>query len=269
MVAAMCTSTSSRSASPRSTPAWSPRTSPSSWSAGSPSDAPEARGAIGDAPGAQGIRVSCQGRLGGAEIARGEWYREGRVPLHARRRRLRPGRPTPYGTNGVKVWVFKARSWSTTRRRQAARQVGVGADVGSCAMMQPKRTKYHKRFKGRKGPDQARRRAQFRLLRHEGDRQRSCQRARDRGGAARDPPHLKRVGQVWIRTSRRRSARSPPRLRIGKGKGSVEYWVVPVKAGRIMFEIDGVPAALAEEAIRRGGANAGAHALRRAAGETA
>jgi large subunit ribosomal protein L16 len=41
---------------------------------------------------------------------------------------------------------------------------------------------------------------------------------------------------------------------MGKGKGSVEYWVAPVKAGRIMFEIDGVPAPLAQEAIRRGAA---------------
>ena len=40
---------------------------------------------------------------------------------------------------------------------------------------------------------------------------------------------------------------------MGKGKGSVEYWVAPVKAGRIMFEIDGVSATLAEEAIRLGG----------------
>jgi len=60
--------------------------------------------------GAQGIRVSCQGRLGGAEIARGEWYREGRVPLHTLRADIDFGRATaftPYGTNGVKVWVFK------------------------------------------------------------------------------------------------------------------------------------------------------------------
>jgi large subunit ribosomal protein L16 len=49
-------------------------------------------------------------------------------------------------------------------------------------------------------------------------------------------------------------SKKPAEVRMGKGKGSVEYWVAPVKAGRIMFEIDGVSAALAEEAIRRGGA---------------
>jgi len=60
--------------------------------------------------GAQGIRVQCGGRLGGAEIARTEWYREGRVPLHTLRANVDFGRATahtPYGTCGVKVWVFR------------------------------------------------------------------------------------------------------------------------------------------------------------------
>ncbi|WGF88614.1 30S ribosomal protein S3 [Marinivivus vitaminiproducens] len=60
--------------------------------------------------GAQGIRVQCGGRLGGAEIARSETYREGRVPLHTLRADIDFGRATaftPYGTCGVKVWVYK------------------------------------------------------------------------------------------------------------------------------------------------------------------
>lgn len=60
--------------------------------------------------GALGIRVFCGGRLGGAEIARTEWYREGRVPLHTLRANIDYGRATamtPYGTCGVKVWVFR------------------------------------------------------------------------------------------------------------------------------------------------------------------
>ncbi len=60
--------------------------------------------------GAQGIRVNCGGRLGGAEIARTEWYREGRVPLHTLRANVDYGTATArtaYGTCGVKVWVFK------------------------------------------------------------------------------------------------------------------------------------------------------------------
>jgi len=60
--------------------------------------------------GAEGIRINCGGRLGGAEIARMEWYREGRVPLHTLRADVDYGiatAQTTYGACGVKVWVFK------------------------------------------------------------------------------------------------------------------------------------------------------------------
>ena len=60
--------------------------------------------------GADGIRINCSGRLGGAEIARMEWYREGRVPLHTLRADVDYGVATAfttYGTCGVKVWIFK------------------------------------------------------------------------------------------------------------------------------------------------------------------
>ncbi len=60
--------------------------------------------------GAGGIRINCGGRLGGAEIARTEWYREGRVPLHTLRSDVDYGTATAvtaYGTNGIKVWIFK------------------------------------------------------------------------------------------------------------------------------------------------------------------
>jgi len=60
--------------------------------------------------GAKGIKVSVAGRLGGAEIARTEWYREGRVPLHTLRADIdfaTSRAETTYGTIGVKVWVFK------------------------------------------------------------------------------------------------------------------------------------------------------------------
>ncbi|WP_455480310.1 30S ribosomal protein S3 [Bartonella sp. B12(2025)] len=60
--------------------------------------------------GAEGIRINCSGRLGGAEIARMEWYREGRVPLHTLRSDVDYGTAeakTAYGICGVKVWVFK------------------------------------------------------------------------------------------------------------------------------------------------------------------
>ena len=68
--------------------------------------------AVGNAMrlGAQGIRINVSGRLNGAEIARQEWYREGRVPLHTLRADIDYGfaeSNTTYGTIGIKVWIFK------------------------------------------------------------------------------------------------------------------------------------------------------------------
>ena len=60
--------------------------------------------------GAGGIRINCAGRLGGAEIARTQWYREGRVPLHTLRANVDYGEATAfttYGACGVKVWIYK------------------------------------------------------------------------------------------------------------------------------------------------------------------
>jgi small subunit ribosomal protein S3 len=60
--------------------------------------------------GAKGVRVASAGRLGGAEMARREWYREGRVPLHTLRADIDYGTAlarTTYGIIGVKVWIFK------------------------------------------------------------------------------------------------------------------------------------------------------------------
>jgi small subunit ribosomal protein S3 len=60
--------------------------------------------------GAKGIKVCCSGRLGGVELARKEWYREGKVPLHTLRADIDYGfteAPTQYGNIGVKVWIFK------------------------------------------------------------------------------------------------------------------------------------------------------------------
>lgn len=65
--------------------------------------------------GAGGIKVRCSGRLGGAEMARVEWYREGRVPLHTLRADIDYGfaeARTTYGAIGVKVWIFKGEVYS-------------------------------------------------------------------------------------------------------------------------------------------------------------
>jgi small subunit ribosomal protein S3 len=60
--------------------------------------------------GGQGIRIACAGRLGGAEMARREWYREGKVPLHTLKADIDYGTAearTTYGIIGVKVWIYK------------------------------------------------------------------------------------------------------------------------------------------------------------------
>lgn len=77
--------------------------------------------------GAGGIRVNCSGRLGGAEIARMEWYREGRVPLHTLRADIDYGQgraQTTYGVCGVKVWIFKGEILERDPYAQDKRQAG-------------------------------------------------------------------------------------------------------------------------------------------------
>jgi small subunit ribosomal protein S3 len=69
--------------------------------------------------GAKGIKICVSGRLGGAEIARSEWYREGRVPLHTFRADVDYGTAeakTTYGIIGVKVWIFKGEQISQKKR---------------------------------------------------------------------------------------------------------------------------------------------------------
>lgn len=73
--------------------------------------------------GAQGVRVQCGGRLGGNEIARTEWYRDGRVPLHTLRADVNYGLAeahTTYGLIGVKVWIFRGEVLTKEEEQQKA-----------------------------------------------------------------------------------------------------------------------------------------------------
>src|ERR671936_1482650 len=90
--------------------------------------------------GALGVRVQCGGRLGGTEMSRREWYREGRVPLHTLRAKIDYGTAegkTTFGQIGVKVWVYHgdeipAEEQETARARaRALAGVPVGAPGGS------------------------------------------------------------------------------------------------------------------------------------------
>jgi small subunit ribosomal protein S3 len=73
--------------------------------------------------GAKGIRVQCSGRLGGAEMSRSEFYREGRVPLHTLRANIDYGfyeARTTFGRIGVKVWIYKGDASASRAEREAA-----------------------------------------------------------------------------------------------------------------------------------------------------
>ncbi|WP_423821640.1 30S ribosomal protein S3 [Salinisphaera sp. SPP-AMP-43] len=88
--------------------------------------------AVGNAMrlGAGGIRVNAAGRLNGAEIARTEWYRDGRVPLHTLRADIDYGlaeAKTTYGVIGVKVWIFKGEVFDTEPRVEESAESGAAA----------------------------------------------------------------------------------------------------------------------------------------------
>lgn len=73
--------------------------------------------------GAQGVKIQCAGRLGGAEIARTEWYREGRVPLHTLRADISYGlaeAKTTYGLIGIKSWIFRGEVLTKDEEKQKA-----------------------------------------------------------------------------------------------------------------------------------------------------
>jgi small subunit ribosomal protein S3 len=76
--------------------------------------------------GAQGVKIRCSGRLNGAEIARSEWYVEGRMPLHTLRADIEYGQATAkttYGAIGVKVWIYQGETSPDQRFRAPDRLV--------------------------------------------------------------------------------------------------------------------------------------------------
>jgi len=119
-------------------------------------------------------------------------------------------------------------------------------------MLQPKRTKHRKVFKGRmKGDAQRGNSLSFgsygiKSLEYHWITSRQIEAARI--AATR---YMKREGQLWIRIFPDKPiTKKPLEVRMGKGKGSVEYYAAVVKPGRMMFEMDGVPFDVAQEALR-------------------
>ncbi|MDX5427827.1 MAG: 50S ribosomal protein L16 [Bacteroidota bacterium] len=119
-------------------------------------------------------------------------------------------------------------------------------------MLQPKKTKHRKMFKGRmKGISQRGHTLAFgsygiKSLENVWMTSRQIEAARI--AATR---YMKREGQLWIRIFPDKPiTKKPLEVRMGKGKGNVEYWAAVVKPGRILFELDGVPYDVAKEALR-------------------
>ncbi|AQX19953.1 50S ribosomal protein L16 [Bartonella sp. WD16.2] len=123
-------------------------------------------------------------------------------------------------------------------------------------MLQPKRTKFRKQFKGRihgvaKGGTDLNFGA-YGLKAIEPERITARQIEAARRAITR---YMKRSGRVWIRIFPDVPVTSKPtEVRMGKGKGSVDYWAARVSPGRVMFELDGIPEDVAREALRLGAA---------------
>jgi len=250
--------------------------------------------------GAQGIKIMSSGRLNGIEIARSEWYREGRVPLHTLRADVDYGTAraqTQYGIIGVKVWVFKGEIFEdpTLPKTATESQVEKTEEIEKpkktiksavkksklqtetkkpevtikkkdevktrtysnkqrreLKMLQPTRQKYRKQHKGRnKGLALTGNKVSF------GDfglkaTGRGRITARQIEAARRVMTrHIKRGGRIWIRIFPDKPiTKKPAEVRMGKGKGSVEYYVAEIQPGKMLYEMDGVDEATAKEAFR-------------------
>ena len=269
--------------------------------------------------GALGIKVQCSGRLGGAEMSRSEFYREGRVPLHTLRADIDYGfyeARTPFGRIGVKVWIYKGEVPVSRAEREAQQAAARAAAQRRPGGERPPRggRRGGERWRAWRAPRPARRRPcssgasaaeAARAPAHPRTRQppgrqhelgtgglsmliprkvkHRKQHTPKRGGVAKGGTslafgeygiqaleghfvtnrqiesariamtrHIKRGGKVWINIFPDRPlTKKPAETRMGSGKGSPEWWISNVKAGRVMFELSGVSEQVAREALRR------------------
>ncbi|KAG0193384.1 40S ribosomal protein S3 [Apophysomyces sp. BC1034] len=225
--------------------------------------------------GAQGIKIMSAGRLNGIEIARTEWYREGRVPLHTLRADVdyaTSEAKTTYGIIGVKVWVYKGDTLGRNdvpiveepaedkrlRRnarpgdRRPRRDGEGGGPEWRITMLQPKRRKYRKEQKGRNTGVATRGNAvsfgEFGLKAVGRGRLTARQIEAARRAMTR---HIKRGGRIWIRIFPDKPiSQKPAEVRMGNGKGNPEYYVAEIQPGKMLYEMDGVNEELAREAFR-------------------
>ena len=236
--------------------------------------------------GAKGIRIKLSGRLGGAEMSRSEFYREGRVPLQTLRALIDYGffeAKTTYGRIGVKVWIYKGdmteREFEEQQAQQSNNRQGRRGDRATLLrsrtqqqrlrpllrhlpqrkrrselrMLIPKRTKYRKQHRPvRRGMSKGGNEIAFgdfgiQALAPAYVTNRQIEAAR-----IAMTRYIKRGGRVWITIFPDRPlTKKPLGTRMGSGKGTPEFWIANVHPGRVMFEIGGVSEDVAREALRR------------------
>ena len=206
--------------------------------------------------GAQGIKITSAGRLNGAEIARTEWYREGRVPLHTLRADIEYGfseAKTTYGTIGVQVLVFKGETLGKGEQPVAPApepdKKPQKARSETCCSQLEGSTARSRRAATRASPRAAPRCPSANTDSRPSGRGRLTARQIEAARRAMTR-HIKRGGRVWIRIFPDKPiSKKPAEVRMGNGKGSPEYFVAEIVPGKVLYEMDGVDEALAREAF--------------------
>ena len=241
--------------------------------------------------GAKGIRIKLSGRLGGAEMSRSEFYREGRVPLQTLRALIDYGffeAKTTYGRIGVKVWIYKGDMTESEFEEQQAQQnnrpgrrgdrrprrgnrsaaqqnaqapkaeapaeATAAAETKECArMLIPKRTKYRKQHRPvRSGMSKGGNEINFGDFGIQALAPAYVTNRQIEAARIAMTRYIKRGGRVWITIFPDRPlTKHPLGARMGSGKGAPEFWIANVRPGRVMFEIGGVSEDVAREALRR------------------
>ena len=118
-------------------------------------------------------------------------------------------------------------------------------------MLQPKRTKFRKTHKGRnRGLATSGNEVSFGTFGLKATSRGQLTARRIEAARRAMARHVKRQGKIWIRVFPDKPITEKPlEVRMGKGKGNVEYWVCPIQPGKVLYEMDGVPEALAREAF--------------------
>ena len=239
--------------------------------------------------GAKGIRIKLSGRLGGAEMSRSEFYREGRVPLQTLRALIDYGffeAKTTYGRIGVKVWIYKGdmteREFEEQQAQQSNNRQGRRGDRrprrgqrnaapqqqrlrpqlrhlpqrkrrSELRMLIPKRTKYRKQHRPvRRGMSKGGNEIAFGDFGIQALAPAYVTNRQIEAARIAMTRYIKRGGRVWITIFPDRPlTKHPLGARMGSGKGAPEFWIANVRPGRVMFEIGGVSEDIAKEALRR------------------